>query len=146
MPGGDRYSRSVLLGVGVARSRWSTATTPTSTRRRTRWPLPPWRLGLNIVVGFAGLLDLGYAAFFAIGAYAYGIADLVSDQAGVVARSGSPSPGSDLVQPVPQASGDIVHFHVSFWLMLPVSALVARSSACCSAPPPCGCAATTWPS
>ena len=30
-------------------------------------------LGLNIVVGFAGLLDLGYAAFFAIGAYAYGI-------------------------------------------------------------------------
>ena len=29
-------------------------------------------LGLNIVVGFAGLLDLGYAAFFAIGAYTYG--------------------------------------------------------------------------
>jgi branched-chain amino acid transport system permease protein len=28
-------------------------------------------LGLNIVVGFAGLLDLGYAAFFAIGAYGY---------------------------------------------------------------------------
>ncbi len=28
-------------------------------------------LGLNIVVGLAGLLDLGYAAFFAIGAYAY---------------------------------------------------------------------------
>src|ERR671926_1371942 len=27
-------------------------------------------LGLNIVVGYAGLLDLGYAAFFAIGAYA----------------------------------------------------------------------------
>jgi len=26
-------------------------------------------LGLNVVVGFAGLLDLGYAAFFAIGAY-----------------------------------------------------------------------------
>lgn len=30
-------------------------------------------LGLNIVVGFAGLLDLGYAAFFAIGAYTVGI-------------------------------------------------------------------------
>lgn len=30
-------------------------------------------LGLNIVVGYAGLLDLGYAAFFAIGAYATGI-------------------------------------------------------------------------
>jgi branched-chain amino acid transport system permease protein len=29
-------------------------------------------LGLNIVVGFAGLLDLGYVAFFAIGAYAVG--------------------------------------------------------------------------
>ncbi len=26
-------------------------------------------LGLNIVVGFAGLLDLGYVAFYAIGAY-----------------------------------------------------------------------------
>jgi branched-chain amino acid transport system permease protein len=30
-------------------------------------------LGLNIVVGFAGLLDLGYVAFFAIGAYMYGL-------------------------------------------------------------------------
>jgi ABC-type branched-subunit amino acid transport system permease subunit len=30
-------------------------------------------LGLNIVVGFAGLLDLGYVAFFAIGTYAWGI-------------------------------------------------------------------------
>ncbi len=30
-------------------------------------------LGLNIVVGYAGLLDLGYAAFFAVGAYATGI-------------------------------------------------------------------------
>jgi ABC-type branched-subunit amino acid transport system permease subunit len=28
-------------------------------------------LGLNVVVGYAGLLDLGYAAFFAAGAYAY---------------------------------------------------------------------------
>ncbi len=28
-------------------------------------------IGLNVVVGFAGLLDLGYAAFFAIGAYTY---------------------------------------------------------------------------
>jgi branched-chain amino acid transport system permease protein len=30
-------------------------------------------LGLNIVVGFAGLLDLGYVAFYAIGAYTMGI-------------------------------------------------------------------------
>jgi branched-chain amino acid transport system permease protein len=30
-------------------------------------------LGLNIVVGFAGLLDLGYVAFYAIGAYTMGV-------------------------------------------------------------------------
>lgn len=30
-------------------------------------------LGLNIVVGFAGLLDLGYVAFFAVGAYLWGM-------------------------------------------------------------------------
>ena len=30
-------------------------------------------LGLNIVVGYAGLLDLGYVAFYAVGAYAYAI-------------------------------------------------------------------------
>src|SRR5437879_582379 len=30
-------------------------------------------LGLNIVVGFAGLLDLGYIAFYAVGAYVYAI-------------------------------------------------------------------------
>ena len=30
-------------------------------------------LGLNVVVGYAGLLDLGYAAFFAVGAYSVGI-------------------------------------------------------------------------
>jgi branched-chain amino acid transport system permease protein len=30
-------------------------------------------LGLNIVVGFAGLLDLGYVAFYAIGAYTYAL-------------------------------------------------------------------------
>ena len=30
-------------------------------------------LGLNIVVGLAGLLDLGFVAFFAVGAYSYSI-------------------------------------------------------------------------
>jgi branched-chain amino acid transport system permease protein len=45
-------------------------------------------LGLNIVVGFAGLLDLGYVAFFAIGAYtigwlASGFADRVNDGKGI---------------------------------------------------------------
>ncbi|MDT8448071.1 MAG: branched-chain amino acid ABC transporter permease [bacterium] len=33
-------------------------------------------LGLNIVVGMAGLLDLGYVAFYAVGAYAYGLLNL----------------------------------------------------------------------
>jgi branched-chain amino acid transport system permease protein len=36
-------------------------------------------LGLNIVVGFAGLLDLGYVAFFAIGAYTMGLLTSTSD-------------------------------------------------------------------
>jgi branched-chain amino acid transport system permease protein len=45
-------------------------------------------LGLNIVVGFAGLLDLGYVAFFAIGAYtcgwlASGFADEINDGKGI---------------------------------------------------------------
>src|ERR1051325_2316064 len=30
-------------------------------------------LGLNIVVGFAGLLDLGYVAFYGVGAYSYAL-------------------------------------------------------------------------
>jgi len=38
-------------------------------------------LGLNITVGYAGLLDLGYIAFFAVGAYAYAL--LASPQFGL---------------------------------------------------------------
>jgi len=38
-------------------------------------------LGLNIVVGYAGLLDLGYIAFFAVGAYSYAL--LASPQFGI---------------------------------------------------------------
>jgi branched-chain amino acid transport system permease protein len=81
-------------------------------------------LGLNIVVGMAGLLDLGYAAFFAIGAYAYGIA----------ASWQITPPWSEFWQPFQvlglvarfhDSGGDVVHFQVSFWLMLPVAALVA---------------------
>jgi branched-chain amino acid transport system permease protein len=30
-------------------------------------------LGLNIVVGYAGLLDLGYVAFYAVGAYLFAL-------------------------------------------------------------------------
>lgn len=50
-------------------------------------------MGLNVVVGFAGLLNLGYAAFFAIGAYTYALANL--------------------------------HFHLSFWLGLPLAGISA---------------------
>lgn len=39
-------------------------------------------LGLNIVVGFAGLLDLGYVAFYAIGAYTMGVLTTTSPNLG----------------------------------------------------------------
>ena len=60
-------------------------------------------IGLNVVVGFAGLLDLGYAAFFAIGAYTYAL--FASNQL---------------------ASSPLHHeFHMPFWLMLFVGMVVA---------------------
>jgi branched-chain amino acid transport system permease protein len=81
-------------------------------------------LGLNIVVGFAGLLDLGYAAFFAIGAYTYGVASSWQLQP---AWTGfwEPFQWLDLVTRFHSAGGDVVHFQVSFWLMLPIAAAVA---------------------
>jgi len=82
-------------------------------------------LGLNIVVGFAGLLDLGYAAFFAIGAYVYGI--LASGQV--------TPPWNDAWQALQwlglvsryhiEGAPDVVQLHFSFWLMLPGAAVVA---------------------
>jgi branched-chain amino acid transport system permease protein len=81
-------------------------------------------LGLNIVVGFAGLLDLGYAAFFAIGAYAYGVASswqLQPEWSGFW----EPFQWLDLVARFHAAGGDVVHFQVSFWLMLPIAAAIA---------------------
>jgi branched-chain amino acid transport system permease protein len=81
-------------------------------------------LGLNIVVGLAGLLDLGYAAFFAIGAYTYGA--FASYQIEPAWSSfWEPFVWLDFVSRVHQDGGDIVHFQVSFWLMMPVSAAVA---------------------
>ena len=53
-------------------------------------------LGLNIVVGFAGLLDLGYIAFYAVGAYTYAL--LASPQFGI---------------------------HLPFWVILPIGAAIA---------------------
>src|SRR5216684_1674279 len=82
-------------------------------------------LGLNIVVGFAGLLDLGYAAFFAIGAYTYGIFSSYQVQPEWWGFW-EPFQWLGLVQHVHPASGpDTVHFTVSFWLMLPIAAVVA---------------------
>jgi branched-chain amino acid transport system permease protein len=81
-------------------------------------------LGLHIVVGMAGLLDLGYAAFFAIGAYTYGIA--ASWQVTPLWTGyWEPLQWLGLVARFHQAGGDVVHFQVSFWLMMPVAAIVA---------------------
>jgi branched-chain amino acid transport system permease protein len=81
-------------------------------------------LGLNIVVGFAGLLDLGYAAFFAIGAYAYGVASSWQLQP-QWSNVWEPFQWLDLVSRFHTAGGDVVHFQVSFWLMLPIAAAIA---------------------
>jgi len=62
-------------------------------------------IGLNVVVGFAGLLDLGYAAFFAIGAYTYAL--FASAQL---------------------ASSPAHHaYHLPFWLMMFVGLFVAAA-------------------
>ena len=81
-------------------------------------------LGLNIVVGFAGLLDLGYAAFFAIGAYAYGIAtswQVMPDWSSFW----EPFQWLGLVHHVVRDGREAVHFTVSFWLMLPIAGAIA---------------------
>jgi ABC-type branched-subunit amino acid transport system ATPase component/ABC-type branched-subunit amino acid transport system permease subunit len=83
-------------------------------------------LGLNIVVGFAGLLDLGYAAFFAIGAYTYGI--LTSFQVQPAwSEFWVPFQWLGLVSKMAAETGDgsVVHFTLSFWLALPFSAAFA---------------------
>jgi branched-chain amino acid transport system permease protein len=81
-------------------------------------------LGLNIVVGFSGLLDLGYAAFFAIGAYTYGAA--ASGHLKIPwSAFWSPFLYLGQVQRVPVEGGpDLVQMQFSFWVMLGVGALV----------------------
>ncbi len=82
-------------------------------------------LGLNIVVGFAGLLDLGYIAFYAVGAYMTGL--LASPQFAAVIQSfvdTYPSVGDFLVWlcgPQVVENG----FHLSVWIIIPLSAAVA---------------------
>src|SRR5215213_3629164 len=61
-------------------------------------------LGLNIVVGYAGLLDLGYAAFFAIGAYTAGMLSSTH----LSGQFGS-------------------NFQISFWLVIWIAAAVAAT-------------------
>jgi branched-chain amino acid transport system permease protein len=81
-------------------------------------------LGLNIVVGFAGLLDLGYAAFFAIGAYFYGIFTAYQVMP-AWSSFWTPFAFLGLVEKINQGGPDLVHFTLSFWLALPLAGLVA---------------------
>lgn len=79
-------------------------------------------LGLNIVVGFAGLLDLGFVAFFLFGAYVS--AWLMSDFAiQVTGRGGA---WEDLsVHLFSTAKPEALGIHISFWLVIIVAAVVA---------------------
>src|SRR5947209_6456221 len=72
-------------------------------------------LGLNIVVGFAGLLDLGYAAFFAIGALT--LAWLGSPHFTVNSHSFSS----------PFFSFGPSGIYVNFYVMIPIAALAAAA-------------------
>jgi branched-chain amino acid transport system permease protein len=75
-------------------------------------------LGLNIVVGFAGLLDLGYVAFFAIGAFVMGW--LGSQQFPDVAGG----KGIHFLTPAKSAFGsDVPGIHVNFFLIIFIAAI-----------------------
>jgi branched-chain amino acid transport system permease protein len=74
-------------------------------------------LGLNIVVGFAGLLDLGYVAFYAIGAFVIGW--LGSQQFADVAGG----KGIHILTPSQSAFGsDIPGIHINFFLVIFIAA------------------------
>jgi len=82
-------------------------------------------LGLNIVVGFAGLLDLGYIAFFAVGAYLTGL--MASPQFAALLESVvnySPALGEALVA----MFGEDIRtngIHLSVWAIVPLAAIMA---------------------
>ncbi|MEC5162570.1 MULTISPECIES: branched-chain amino acid ABC transporter permease [unclassified Janthinobacterium] len=82
-------------------------------------------LGLNIVVGFAGLLDLGYVAFYALGAYLTAL--LASPQFSLVLASvvdTYPLAGNALLWMCgPDVAANGVHLPV--WLIVPLSAALA---------------------
>ena len=66
-------------------------------------------LGLNIVVGFAGLLDLGYVAFYAVGAYMFGL--LASPQ---------------LTEAFPAIAAAFPNgLHTPWWVVIPLGAVLA---------------------
>jgi len=74
-------------------------------------------LGLNIVVGFAGLLDIGYVAFYALGAYSIGW--LASDHfTGVGGETGIHVLVSDLIASSPG-------IHLNFFLVLVAAMIIA---------------------
>ena len=75
-------------------------------------------LGLNIVVGFAGLLDLGYVAFFAIGAFVMGW--LGSQQFPDVAGG----KGIHILTPAKSAFGsNVPGIHINFFLIIFIAAI-----------------------
>jgi branched-chain amino acid transport system permease protein len=82
-------------------------------------------LGLNIVVGFAGLLDLGYIAFYALGAYMTGL--LASPQFATVLESfvnNYPAVGNALLWICgPEIAKNGIH--LSVWLIVPLGAALA---------------------
>jgi branched-chain amino acid transport system permease protein len=82
-------------------------------------------LGLNIVVGFAGLLDLGYIAFYALGAYMTAL--LASPQFATVLESfvnTYPVIGQALLWIFgPEIAKDGIH--LSVWLIVPMGAALA---------------------
>jgi branched-chain amino acid transport system permease protein len=77
-------------------------------------------LGLNVVVGFAGLLDLGYVAFFAIGAYTLGWLG-----SGFVENAGG---GEGLHILVGEAAANLPGIHVN-WLLAVVAAIILTAIA-----------------
>lgn len=82
-------------------------------------------LGLNIVVGFAGLLDLGYIAFYATGAYLAAI--FGSQQFATILESfidNYPAVGNFLVAVCgPEITKNGIH--LSVWVIVPVAAAIA---------------------
>jgi branched-chain amino acid transport system permease protein len=83
-------------------------------------------LGLNVVVGFAGLLDLGFVAFYALGAY------VVGWLASTHFRQVSFSFGTTATS---LTGGQIEGIHVSFWVILLIAgAFTGLSGAIIGAP------------